>query len=318
MSKKIATKMANIQTRSRIRKMLAGSPPLTEAAKPSLAASSSIIGDMPKEKKAKMIVAPIENMLKQEVVDVEDLVKKEEPAVVNPLAAVVPAWEPPLWRRHLENIRLMRATSDAPVDTMGCSELADIAADPKVKRFQVLLSLMLSSQTKDQITAAAMERLKTSGCSIDDVLRYTEAQIEQMITPVSFYKRKAIYIRKAAAILKDRYDNDIPTTVELLCELPGVGPKMAHLVMQVAWGQVTGIAVDTHVHRISNRLGWVPKPTKNPEHTRKYLEQWMPREQWDDINKLLVGFGQQTCRAVKPKCDWCLNKEICPYGRTQK
>lgn len=92
----------------------------------------------------------------------------------------------------------------------------------------------------------------------------------------------------------------------------GVGPKMAHIVMRVAWGIVTGIGVDTHVHRIANRLKWVKKPTKTPEETRVSLESWLPFELWWEVNELLVGFGQNTCKPVHPLCSQCLNNDICP------
>lgn len=107
-----------------------------------------------------------------------------------------------------------------------------------------------------------------------------------------------------------------------MCELPGVGPKMAHICMQIAWGEVSGIGVDTHVHRICNRLKWVRKPTKTPEETRKGLEDWLPKPLWREVNHLLVGFGQETCLPRFPKCLECLNKDICPYtsksGKTKK
>lgn len=93
---------------------------------------------------------------------------------------------------------------------------------------------------------------------------------------------------------------------------------MAHLVMQVAWKKCTGIAVDTHVHRISNRLKWVSKETKNPIETERELESWMPRELWGEINHLLVGFGQTICSPVNPHCNECLNKDVCPSARISK
>lgn len=123
------------------------------------------------------------------------------------------------------------------------------------------------------------------------------------------------YIKRTTEILLDQYAGDIPKTIEDLCKLPGVGPKMGHLCMQVAWGEVSGIGVDTHVHRISNRLGWVRKQTKTPEETRVQLESWLPKEKWVEVNHILVGFGQEICQPVRPKCSGCLNKSICPFGR---
>ncbi|CAM9777243.1 unnamed protein product [Laminaria digitata] len=111
----------------------------------------------------------------------------------------------------------------------------------------------------------------------------------------------------------------IPSTVEgCLMDLPGVGPKMTYLVMDVAWGRIEGICVDTHVHRISNRLGWVDtwnktKPkAQNPDKTRKQLQAWLPREHWSEVNGLLVGFGQQVCRARGPSCSACGISDLCP------
>ncbi|TPP66720.1 Endonuclease III [Fasciola gigantica] len=175
---------------------------------------------------------------------------------------------------------------------------------------------MLSSQTKDQVTAAAMTRLRTAGCTIEQLLAMDATTLEQIIYPVGFYKQKAVYIQRTCQLLKDKYNGDIPRTVEGLCELPGVGPKMAHLATRVAWDTVTGIAVDTHVHRVANRLQWTKKPSKTPEETRKALESWLPKEEWDRINWLLVGFGQQICLPVSPKCLDCLNKTSAdPVGR---
>ncbi|KAL1494005.1 hypothetical protein ABEB36_009680 [Hypothenemus hampei] len=219
---------------------------------------------------------------------------------------------PPNWELILENLRDMRKKFDAPVDSMGCFKCADENASPEVIRYQHLLSLMLSSQTKDQVTYAAMLRLREHGCTVDKILTTSDEDLGNLIKPVGFWKKKAQYIKKATQILKSQYNGDIPKSIEELCKLPGVGPKMAHICMQTAWGEVTGIGVDTHVHRISNRLGWVK--SKTPEQTRKELEGWLPLELWSEVNLLLVGFGQQTCLPTKPLCDSCKNKEICLYG----
>ncbi|CAB1344315.1 unnamed protein product, partial [Coregonus sp. 'balchen'] len=157
----------------------------------------------------------------------------------------------------------------------------------------VLVSLMLSSQTRDQVTSAAVQRLRAHGCTVDN------------ITKVKFLKQTSVMLQR-------EFRGDIPNTVEGLVRLPGVGPKMAHLAMDIAWHQVSGIGVDTHVHRISNRLGWTRGGTKNPEETRKALEDWLPRDLWSEINWLLVGFGQQVCLPVNPLCSVCLNQHSCP------
>jgi len=116
---------------------------------------------------------------------------------------------------------------------------------------------------------------------------------------------------KVAQICIDKYDGDIPDNIDDLVSLPGIGPKMGYLALQCAWKKNEGIGIDTHVHRICQRLNWTHKP-KNPEDTRKQLESWLPKDRWREVNKMLVGFGQQICPARNPKCSECLNDEICP------
>ncbi|KAM3917116.1 endonuclease III-like protein 1 [Leptodactylus fuscus] len=216
-------------------------------------------------------------------------------------------WEPKNWRKQLENIRQMRSGRDAPVDQMGAEKCFDQNAEPQVMRYQVLLSLMLSSQTRDQVTSAAMTKLREHGLTVGRILETDEETLGKLIYPVGFWKNKVKYIKKTTEILQEQYGGDIPDNVAELVKLPGVGPKMAHLIMDIAWNKVSGIGVDTHVHRISNRLKWMKKETKTPEDTRVALEDWLPRDLWSEINWLLVGFGQQVCLPVSPRCADCLN-----------
>ncbi|XP_073915032.1 endonuclease III-like protein 1 isoform X2 [Castor canadensis] len=227
----------------------------------------------------------------------------------------VPIWAPQDWQQQLANIRTMRSKKDAPVDQLGAEHCYDPSAPPKVQRYQVLLSLMLSSQTKDQVTAGAMQRLLIRGLTVDSILQTDDSTLGKLIYPVGFWKSKVKFIKQTSAILQQHYDGDIPASVAELVALPGVGPKMAHLAMAVAWGTVSGIAVDTHVHRITNRLRWTKRATKTPEETRTALEEWLPRELWGEINGLLVGFGQQTCLPVHPRCQACLNQALCPAAQ---
>uniref|UniRef100_A0A8R1DI00 Endonuclease III homolog n=1 Tax=Caenorhabditis japonica TaxID=281687 RepID=A0A8R1DI00_CAEJA len=222
----------------------------------------------------------------------------------------------PPWRRDSFWIQKTRKKFPAPVDTMGCHKLADPLATPKVHRYQVLIALMLSSQTRDQTNAAAMSRLKNHGLTIEHIIDTPAEELEELLNPVSFYKRKTEYLHKTSKILRDYYDSDVPDDFEVLCALPGVGPKMAHLVLQVAWSKVEGIAVDTHVHRISNRLGWVQ--TTSPEQTGMALEKFLPRDQWQGINLLLVGFGQTVCQPLRPKCAICQCKFTCPSSTNRE
>uniref|UniRef100_A0A3Q3IY03 Endonuclease III-like protein 1 n=2 Tax=Monopterus albus TaxID=43700 RepID=A0A3Q3IY03_MONAL len=221
-------------------------------------------------------------------------------------------WEPPDWKKQFGFIREMRSSRDAPVDSMGAEKCYDPEAPAHVRRFQVLVSLMLSSQTKDQVTAAAMQNLRAHGCTVENILATDEKTLGKLIYPVGFWRNKVNYLKLTSAMLQKEFGGDIPNCVEELVRLPGVGPKMAHLAMNIAWDQVSGIGVDTHVHRIANRLGWLRKPAKNPEETRKALEEWLPRELWREINWLLVGFGQQVCLPINPLCSVCLNQHSCP------
>ncbi|XP_055460848.1 endonuclease III-like protein 1 isoform X2 [Psammomys obesus] len=230
-------------------------------------------------------------------------------------ALKVPVWEPQNWQQQLANIRIMRSKKDAPVDQLGAEHCYDASAPPKVRRYQVLLSLMLSSQTKDQVTAGAMQRLRARGLTVESILQMDDDMLGRLIYPVGFWRNKVKFIKQTTTILQQRYEGDIPASVAELVALPGVGPKMAHLAMAVAWGTVSGIAVDTHVHRIANRLRWTKKVTKSPEETRTALEEWLPRALWSEINGLLVGFGQQTCLPVHPRCQTCLNQALCPAAQ---
>lgn len=235
-------------------------------------------------------------------------------STISNTAAPTGKFEPPHWRQTLENIRSMRKKHPAPVDSMGCDKCSEENYDEKSQRYHCLLSLMLSSQTKDQITFDAMKRLKNrcENLTPTNFMKLSDYELEELLKPVSFYKTKAKHMKIATQMLIDQYDSDIPETIEGLLKLPGVGKKMAYLAMNTAWKKIEGIGVDTHVHRISNWLKWVPKPTKTPEDTRVALEEWLPRDLWDEVNHLMVGFGQTVCTAKNPHCEICDNFEICP------
>ena len=220
------------------------------------------------------------------------------------------------WKQAWDAIEKMRSSVTAPVDTMGCDKLYLSESSPQEKRFQILISLLLSSQTKDEITAGAAKRLFAAAPSPKAILSMDEQEISKIIFPVGFYNRKASYIKKLSKELIDEYQGDVPMDVKDICKLPGIGPKMAYLAANVAWNSCQGIGVDVHVHRICDRLGWT-KNSKSPEITRKQLEEWLPREYWPKINLLLVGFGQTICTAKNPKCSTCKALQFCPFGRDQ-
>lgn len=153
-------------------------------------------------------------------------------------------WIPRHFQRMWDNIEQMRNQEPAPVDTMGCAHCHDEEElDERIKRLQSLVALMLSSQTRDEINFQAMKRLKKRHLSVQWLLNIDESALANLIKPVSFHNQKAKNLKKTAQILRDDYDDDIPDTVESLCRLPGVGPKMAHLTMMCAWNQVTGMVI---------------------------------------------------------------------------
>ena len=230
--------------------------------------------------------------------------------------------EPPAnWAEMYRLTREMRSGMIAPVDTMGCESLADRTRSERDQRLQTLVSLMLSSQTKDTVTSVAMRNLQEGipgGFDLDGLLRVSSTELNGMINKVGFHNNKTKYIKQVAEILRDKFEGDIPDTIDGLVSLPGVGPKMAYLCMSAAWGRDEGIGVDVHVHRITNLWGW--HKTKTPEETRAALEAWLPRDKWHDINNLLVGFGQMLCTPVGRKCGECLlsEKGLCPGAVVQK
>uniref|UniRef100_A0A182YKI6 Endonuclease III homolog n=1 Tax=Anopheles stephensi TaxID=30069 RepID=A0A182YKI6_ANOST len=268
---------------------------------------------------AEIVSQPIceQTPTKQEPVDYLSPVKRETSAVAEDSTdhAKEAKWEPKNWREMMEHIREMRRMNPAPVDTMGCDQFTqggETVLPDRLKRYHCLVSLMLSSQTKDQANHECMLRLKKHGLTPESIVATDSAVLQQLIYPVGFYKNKTRFIKEVSQILIDQYGGDIPNSIEGLLKLPGVGKKMAHLCMRSAWNIVTGIGVDTHVHRIANWLQWVPKETKNPEETRQALEKWLPYELWDEVNHLLVGFGQTICTSRFPRCNDCLNASICP------
>ncbi|CAK4028424.1 related to DNA repair Ntg1 [Lecanosticta acicola] len=228
---------------------------------------------------------------------------------------VVKVEAPAAWEEIYKTVASQRKRVLAPVDTMGCETLAEQDRSPADRRLQTLVSLMLSSQTKDTVTAAAMKNLQENlpgGFCLESLLRAAPEELNRLIEKVGFHNNKTKYIKATAEILRRSFGGDIPDTIEGLVSLPGVGPKMAYLCMSAAWGRDEGIGVDVHVHRITNLWGW--HKTNTPEQTRAELESWLPREKWHDINHLLVGFGQTICLPVGRKCGECDlgMKGLCP------
>lgn len=183
-------------------------------------------------------------------------------------------------------------------------KIAEESCDP----FRVLISCILSQQTKDHVTGEASERLYTLADRPDTMLELNELQIGRTIYPVSFYKTKARTIRKVCQDLLTRFDGRVPDTIETLLSLSGVGRKTANLVVTVGYRK-PGICVDTHVHRISNRWGYVN--TRTPEQTEMALRLKLPKRHWIYYNDLLVPFGQNLCRPISPFCSRCPVERWC-------
>ncbi|UKJ89112.2 endonuclease III [Theileria orientalis] len=197
----------------------------------------------------------------------------------------------------------------APVDQYGSHCLAEQGKDFE---FQTVVACMLSSQTKDEVTASCMENLKKRGLTLENIVKMDVSELDSLISKVGFHSTKAKNIKKVAEILKEKYGGKVPSNKKDLESLPGIGPKMANLIQQIAFNIVDGIAVDLHVHRITNRLGWVK--TKTPEETRVKLEELLPKSLWSEVNPLLVGFGQTFCTAAGPGCPTCPVNKWCPTG----
>jgi endonuclease-3 len=174
--------------------------------------------------------------------------------------------------------------------------------------FKVLISCILSLRTKDRTTAEASERLFALADTPAGMAALGTAAIESAIYPVGFYRVKAAQIREMCALLGDRYGGRVPDDLDELLKLRGVGRKTANLVVTLGFGK-PGICVDTHVHRICNRWGYVA--TGTPEKTESALRAKLPGEYWLEINDLLVTFGQNQCLPVSPRCSSCPLRHLC-------
>lgn len=157
-------------------------------------------------------------------------------------------------------------------------------------KYKILISTLLSSRTKDEVTHTAAERLFKKAPTVKKLGQLPQSEIRNLIYPVGFYKTKAKHLKKLARIIIEVFNGEIPDTRDELMKLPGVGRKTANLVLNRAFGK-SAIAVDTHVHKISNMLGWVK--TKTPEQTERQLMKILPKKYWSDINRLFVSLGRQ-------------------------
>ncbi len=184
------------------------------------------------------------------------------------------------------------------------SQIAEYDNSP----YRVLFSTIISLRTRDEVTLAASERLFKRAPNLYEILQLSETKISDLIYPAAFYRNKASGIKKCAKILADKYNGNIPADRNELLTLPGVGRKTANLTLNLGFG-INAICVDTHVHRISNRTGWVT--TKLPDETELALEKILPEKYWIPLNEILVSYGQKICTPQSPWCSKCVITSHC-------
>ncbi len=181
--------------------------------------------------------------------------------------------------------------------------------------FKTLICALLSTRTRDETTAKVCEKVLKRIQRPEDILNIPLEELERLIYPVGFYKNKAKQLKEIAKELVEKYNGKVPSKLEELLKLKGVGRKVANLVLSDGFG-IPAICVDTHVHRITNRWGIVK--TRTPEETEKELMKIYPTDMWKDINKVLVAFGQKICLPVNPKCEECPVLKFCKFRRGEK
>lgn len=174
--------------------------------------------------------------------------------------------------------------------------------------YKVLISCILSLRTKDKTTASASQRLFKIADNPKKMLKLSRAHLQRLIYPVGFYRNKAKVILEISRKIIEDFRGRVPDNLEELLKLKGVGRKTANLVLGLGYG-IPSICVDTHVHRISNRLGWIR--TKNPHQTESALKKIIPKSYWIELNTTLVAFGQNICLPISPFCNRCSVNKYC-------
>ena len=211
--------------------------------------------------------------------------------------------------RKPQNVdRVMQSLTRA-ITGMELPAVEKISESQAEEPFQILIATLLSARTQDATTHAASTRLFKRARTPRTMARLDVKEIETLIYPVSFYRNKARHVKACCQMLIDRHGGRVPSTMEALTELPGVGRKTANLVLILGFKSGQNICVDTHVHRISNRLGWVR--TRDPEETEQALYRSTDSRWWPYINLYLVTWGQNVCRPVYPRCGDCVIAADC-------
>jgi endonuclease III len=174
--------------------------------------------------------------------------------------------------------------------------------------YKILISTVISLRTRDEVTLAASRRLFDKADNPADMIALQSSEIEELIYPCGFFRVKAENILKISDLILNKHDSEVPDSLEELTAFPGVGLKTANLVLSLGFN-ISAICVDIHVHRISNRMGWIR--TKKPDDSVPALEKVLPEKYWIAINELLVLYGQQICTPGNPKCSQCLLSSFC-------
>ena len=223
-------------------------------------------------------------------------------AVARRVARAVKA---PMDARTMSRV-IARLETVAP--TWTTTALAAIAEQTGQDPFRILIGCLLSLRTRDETTAGASARLFALADTPAGILALPTRTIERAIFPVGFYRTKARGLRSVCRHLLEHFDGAVPSDLDVLLTLPGVGRKTANLVVTMGFA-LPGICVDTHVHRISNRLGFVR--TRDPEETEWALRAKLPKRHWIGLNDLLVAFGQTICQPLSPRCSSCPVSRSC-------
>jgi len=187
--------------------------------------------------------------------------------------------------------------------------LESLASQRHETPFQILIAAMLSARTRDEVTSEVSDSLFAVYPTPEKLSNATLSRIKALIKPINFYKGKAKRVREVAKIIHEQYDDKVPKTMKELDALPGVGPKIAGCVLVYAF-KISALPIDTHCHRLANRLKWVK--TKTPEQTMTELEKTIPKRYWLQVNELLVLHGQRTCLPRNPRCCECVISGYCP------
>ncbi|MEK6983967.1 MAG: endonuclease III [Nanoarchaeota archaeon] len=208
--------------------------------------------------------------------------------------------------KNIDKIMKLLKEEIKPFENPVATEIGEKTKDP----FLVLISCILSLRTKDTTTGPASKRLFELADNPYDMVKLTKKQIERAIFPVGFYPTKAKYIKKTCKILVEKYNGKVPDKEDELLKLPGIGRKCMSITMCYGFFKLGYLAIDTHCHRIPNRLGWIS--TKTPLQTEGELRKILPKGYWKDFNDIFVTFGQNVCLPISPFCSRCAINSYCP------